>query len=72
MRGMRFDRLWLAGAALILQGMKKAQYRTPTIEELYALETGARHERARYITALLRSAYERVRSAVTAKVVRHA
>jgi hypothetical protein len=52
--------------------MKKAMYQAPTTEELYALEKRARRERAHYVAALIRSAYERVVSAVTAKVVRHA
>ena len=72
MQGMRFDRLSLARLALILLCMKKAQYRIPTTEELYALEMRARQERARYIAALIGSAYERVLSALTSKVVRHA
>ena len=72
MRGMRFDRLSLALAALILQWMKKAQYLAPTTEELYALELRARRQRARFIAAAIRSAYERILSVVTAKVVRHA
>jgi hypothetical protein len=52
--------------------MKKALYRAPTIDELYALEKRARQERARYIAALCRSFYDRVVSALTTKVVRHA
>ena len=56
----------------MLQDMEKAQYRTPTTEELYALEQRARRERARYVAALIRSLYARAMSAVTAKVVRHA
>jgi hypothetical protein len=52
--------------------MKKALYRAPTTDELYALEKRARQERARYVAALLRSFYDRVVSALTAKVVRHA
>ena len=56
----------------MLQYMKKAQNRTPTTGELYALALRARHERARCIAALARSLYTRAMSAVTAKVVRHA
>jgi hypothetical protein len=52
--------------------MKKAQYRAPTTEELYALELRARRERARFLAAAVRSLYERILSVVTAKVVRHA
>jgi hypothetical protein len=57
--------------------MKKAlhpapAHRAPTAEELYAIETRARQERARYVAALLRSAYERAISILTAKGVRHA
>ena len=69
---MRLDRLSLALRALIFECMKKAQYRAQTNEELYALELRARRERARVIAAALKSAYERILSAVTAKVVRHA
>jgi hypothetical protein len=52
--------------------MKKAMYRAPTVEELYALEKRARRERARHVAALFRSVYDRAVSALTAKVVRHA
>jgi hypothetical protein len=52
--------------------MKKALYHALTIEELYAIEKRARQERARYVAALLRSAYDRVVAALTTKVVRHA
>jgi hypothetical protein len=52
--------------------MKKALYQAPTTEELYALERRARQERAHYIAALIRSAYDRVVSTLSSKVVRHA
>jgi hypothetical protein len=52
--------------------MKKAMFQLPTAEELYALEKSARRERAEYVAALFSSLYERARSALTAKVVRHA
>lgn len=66
------DRLSLEPGGLIFHCMKKALYQAPTTEELYALERRARQERARYIAALLRSAYDRVVSALSSKVVRHA
>jgi hypothetical protein len=72
MQDVRIDRLSLALAGLIFHGMKKAMYPAPTTEELYALEKRARQERAHYVATLIRSAYNRVVSAVTAKVVRHA
>jgi hypothetical protein len=72
MQGVRIDRLSLEWRGLILLCMKKAIYRAPTTEELYALEKRARRERARYLAALFRSIYDRARSALTAKVVRHA
>ena len=72
MQDVRIDRLSLALAGLIFHGRKKALYPAPTTEELYALEKRARQERARYVATLIRSAYNRVVSAVTAKVVRHA
>jgi hypothetical protein len=72
MQEVRIDRLSLARRGLIFYGMKKAHYIAPTTEELYALERRARAERARVIAALLKSFYERVVSALTAKVVRHA
>ena len=62
----------LAGRGLILHCMKKAFYQAPTPEQLYALEKRARRERALYIAALVSSVYDRVVSALTAKVVRHA
>jgi len=56
--------------------MKKAMYQAPTTEELYALEKRARLERSRQVAALLgslcKSLYDRARSALKAKVVRHA
>ncbi len=72
MQDVRIDRLCVALHGLILHGMKKALYQTPTPEELYAMEKRARQERARYVAALLRSAYNRAVSILTAKVVRHA
>jgi hypothetical protein len=72
MQDVRIDRLWLAPCGLIFNCMKKAMYQAPTTEELYALERRARQERARYIAALIRSAYDRVVSNLGAKVVRHA
>lgn len=78
MQDVRFDRLSLAAAGLIFYPMKKdidskaALYRTPTAEELYALELRARRERARVLAAAFKSVYERAVSALTAKVVRHA
>ena len=71
MQDVRIDRLSLAPRGLILHCMKKALYRAPTTEELYAIEKRARQERARYVATLLRSAYDRAVSALTAKVVRH-
>jgi len=56
--------------------MKKAMFQLPTAEELYALEKRARRERSMHVAALfsslVSSIYERVHSALTAKVVRHA
>jgi hypothetical protein len=76
MQDLRNDRLFVAGRGLIFYCMKKAMFQLPTAEELYALEKRARRERARYIAALFRSLissiYERVHSALTAKVVHHA
>ncbi len=72
MQGVRFDRLSLMRRALIFQCMKKATYRAPTIEELYALEKRARQARARFVAAALKSVYERAVGALTSKVVRHA
>jgi hypothetical protein len=72
MQDVRIDRLCLDAAGLILQGMEKTLYQVLTPEELYALEVRARRERARFVAALFRSIYERVRSSLTAKVVRHA
>jgi hypothetical protein len=72
MQDVRIDRLCLGSRGLMLHDMEKTLYRAPTPEELYALEMRARRERARFIAALVRSAYERVVSALTAKVVRHA
>jgi hypothetical protein len=72
MQDVRIDRLCVALRSLILHGMKKALYQAPTTKELYAIEKRARQERARYVAALLRSAYDRVISILTAKVVRHA
>ena len=62
----------LVAAGLIFHCMKKAIYQAPTTVELYALEKRARVERARYIAALIKSAYERAVSVLSAKVVRHA
>jgi hypothetical protein len=72
MQDVRIDRLSLVSRGLIFHCMKKALYRVPTPEELYAIEQRARLERSRYVAALLRSLYDRVASAVVAKVVRHA
>jgi hypothetical protein len=72
MQDLKNDRLFVAGRGLIFQCMKKAMIQLPTAEELYALEKRARRERALYIAALISSLYERVHSALTAKVVRHA
>ena len=76
MQDLRNDRLFVAGGGLIFQCMKKALFPLPTAEELYALEKRARRERAAYVAALfsslISSLYERVHSALTAKVVRHA
>ena len=81
MQDVRNDRLFLALRGLIFQCMKKAMYRVPTTEELYALEKRARRERARYVAALFASLYHRAVSALlhsraasapTSKVVRHA
>ena len=77
MQDVRIDRLSLVPRGLIFHCMKKAphqtpMYRAPTTEELYAIEKRARQERARYVATLLRSAYDRAVSALTAKVVRHA
>jgi hypothetical protein len=72
MQDVRIDRLCVALRGLILHDMKKALYRAPTTEELYAIEKRAREERSRYVAALLASAYARIVSALTAKVVRHA
>ena len=70
------DRLFVAGRGLIFHCMKKAKFQLPTPEELYALEKRARRERSMQVAALFssltRSLYERVHSALTAKVVRHA
>jgi hypothetical protein len=56
--------------------MEKTLYQALTPEELYALEMRARRERARFVAALVRSLIrpirDRVVSALTAKVVRHA
>jgi len=72
MQDLKNDRLFVAGRGLIFQCMKKAMLQLPTAEELYALEKSARRERAEYVAALFSSLYERARSALTAKVVRHA
>jgi len=76
MQDLKNDRLFIAGRGLIFHCMKKAMFQLPTAEELYALEKRARRERALYIGALvsslISSIYERVHSALTAKVVRHA
>ncbi|MFL6565113.1 MAG: hypothetical protein ACJ8G5_09305 [Burkholderiales bacterium] len=73
---LKNDRLFVAGGGLIFQCMKKALFQLPTAEELYALEKRARRERSMHVAALFRSLvsslYERVRSALIAKVVRHA
>jgi len=70
------DRLFVAGRGLIFHCMKKAMFQLPTAEELYALEKRARRERsihvAALVSALITSMYERVHSALTAKVVHHA
>jgi|tagenome__1003787_1003787.scaffolds.fasta_scaffold15740571_2 hypothetical protein len=70
------DRLFVAGAGLIFHGMKKAPFQLPTVEELYALEKRARRERSMQVAALfsslVSSLYQRVHSALTAKVVHHA
>ena len=71
MQELKNDRLFVAGRGLIFHCMKKA-IQLPTAEELYALEKRARRERARSIAALLSTTCERVHSALTAKVVRHA
>jgi hypothetical protein len=72
MQDVRIDRLSMDWRGLIFHCMKKALYRAPTTEELYALEKRARRERALFIGTLLNSAYDRAVSALTAKVVRHA
>jgi hypothetical protein len=72
MQEVKIDRLSVAPRGLIFHCMEKALYRAPTTEELYALEKRARQERARFVAALIRSVYDRARSALTAKVVRHA
>ena len=76
MRELINDRLFVAGRGLIFQCMKKAMFQLPTAEELYALEKRARRERsihvAALVSALITSMYERVHSALTAKVVHHA
>ena len=76
MQDLRNDRLFVAGRGLIFYCMKKAMLQLPTAEELYALEKRARRERAVHVAALFSSLvgslYGRVRSALTAKVVRHA
>jgi hypothetical protein len=76
MRELINDRLFVAGRGLIFQCMKKAMFQLPTAEELYALEKRARRERSMHVAALfsslVSSIYERVHSALTAKVVRHA
>jgi len=76
MQDLRNDRLFVAGRGLIFQCMKKALFQLPTADELYALEKRARRERSGYVAALLSSLvsslYQRVHSALTAKVVHHA
>ena len=68
--------MFVAGRGLIFQCMKKALFQLPTADELYALEKRARRERSGYVAALLSSLvsslYQRVHSALTAKVVHHA
>ena len=76
MQDLKNDRLFVAGRGLIFQCMKKALFQLPTAEELYALEKRARRERALHVAALFSSLtgsiYQRVHSALTAKVVHHA
>ena len=72
MHHMKNDRLFVDGGGLIFHCMKKAMFQLPTAEELYALEKRARRERSMHVAALISSLYERVHSALTAKVVRHA
>jgi len=72
MHEVSFDRLSLERRALIFYCMKKAPYTVPTLEELYALEKRARQARARHVALLIRSAYDRIVSALSTKVVRHA
>ena len=66
------DRLFVAWRGLIFHCMKKAMLQLPTAEELYALERRARRERSMYLAARVSSLFERVHSAITAKVVHHA
>ena len=72
MQDLKNDRLFVAFDGLIFQCMKKAMFQLPTAEELYALEKRARRERSMHVAALISSLYERVHSALTAKVVHHA
>jgi hypothetical protein len=74
MQDVSIDRLSMARRGLILHGMKKERtsIRVATIEELYALERSARAARAEAIAEILKSAYDRAVSALSAKVVRHA
>jgi hypothetical protein len=72
MQDLKNDRLFVAGRGLIFHCMKKAMFQLPTAEELYALEKRARRERSMYLAARVSSLYERVHSALTAKVVHHA
>ena len=72
MHDLKNDRLFVDRGGLIFHCMKKAMFQLPTAEELYALEKRARRERSIHVAALVTSMYERVHSALTAKVVHHA
>jgi hypothetical protein len=72
MQDLKNDRLFVAGRGLIFHCMKKAMFPLPTAGQLYALENRARRERAVHVAALAGLLYGRMRSALTAKVVRHA
>lgn len=84
MQEVKIDRLFSAGRGLMFYPMEKVNaavstslYRTPTAEQLYALERLAREERARAVAACVTSGAAAVKSfyaraIATLTVVRHA
>jgi hypothetical protein len=62
MQDVRNHRLWWPSATPIVSSMKNTSYRYSTVEELRALETGARGARAREVARLFRTGARALKS----------